>query len=101
MQIALPAHVLDAALGAARVVAAADGDFDDNERRLIAAAAHALGYEGDIERVRAVSPADLAATTDDPTTRGRVVQALILVALMDGEVKDAEHDAIRAYADAL
>jgi tellurite resistance protein len=92
-----PAQV-HVALGAARVVASADGTFDEHEQRLLAAAARALHHEGPIEDA---SPEQVASVVHDEATRLRIIQALILVALIDGEVQDAEHEAIRSYAQAV
>ncbi len=92
-----PAEVR-AALGAARAVVAADGKLDAHEERLVAAVARALGHEGPIEEA---APAEVAAVVVDETTRIRLVQGLILLALIDGDVDDAELGVIRSYARAL
>jgi tellurite resistance protein len=101
MPLSFPQQTIRAALGAARVVASADGKFDDHERSLLAAAARALSYEGDVDALEAASPAEVAAVVTDEQTRTRIVQALILVAMMDGEVKPEEHAVISTYAKAL
>lgn len=92
-----PAEV-GAALGAARVVAEADGAYDEHEQRLVAAVARALSHTGPIERA---SPEAVAAAVQDPTARLRIVEGLILLALIDGHVTGGEQDAIRSYARAL
>lgn len=92
-----PAQVR-AALGAARALAAADGTYDDHERRLIEAAARTLGYTGPIDGVDAD---DVANVVTDPAIRLRIVQAMIVVAMIDGAVTDAEHEVISFYARAL
>jgi tellurite resistance protein len=96
--LTLTSAQVQVALGAARVVASADGRFDEHEQRLLSAAARALHYDGPIEDA---SPEQVAAAVSDEATRLRIVQALILVAMIDGEVQDAEHAAIRSYANAL
>lgn len=95
---ALTPTQIRAALGAARALASADGNYADHEERLIAAAARALGHTGPVV---GVAPDEVAAAVTDPTTRLRIVQAMILVAMIDGEVKDAETEVIHAYARAL
>jgi tellurite resistance protein len=90
-----------AALGAARSVAECDGAIEAHERELLAAAARALGQPDDVDAIEPVSAAEVAAVLPEPATRTRLVQALIILALMDGEIKDAELKTIRAYAAAL
>lgn len=92
---------LRATLGAARAVACADGRLEDHERALIEAAARALGWQGGIDDIEPSSPEQVAQLITDDTTRTRLVQALLLVAIMDGEVTDVELGVLRSYARAL
>ena len=101
MMLSLSEAEVRAVLGAGRAVAAADGTFAEHERQLLEAAARALGYSGDVGELEPAAPESVAAVVTDSRTRERIVQALILVALMDGEVKDSELVAIRRYARAL
>jgi len=89
------------ALGAARAVAGADGVFEEHERSLLEAAARVLECKVAIDALPAVSPADLKKAGFDEKARLRVIQALLLVALMDGDVAPSELKTIRGYAEAL
>jgi hypothetical protein len=99
--LCLDAARIRVALGAARAVAAADGEITTYERDFIGAAARALGYRGDPESVPFVSPEEVRQAIAEPELRERLVQALVLVALIDGKVVDAELRAVCAYANAL
>jgi len=85
------------ALRAMRAVAEADGESAD-ETELIDAAARLLGIGG---RLDALAPDELHSVHLDDDDRTRVVQAAILVALVDQTVDPTEVEAVRAIADAL
>jgi tellurite resistance protein len=89
------------ALACAKAVALVDGVFHDTERRLLVAAAGALECDVDIDALEPVSPAAAVAVFDDPVVRERLVQALIVLASIDGEVTQDELALIRHYAEAL
>lgn len=89
------------ALGAMRAVARANGETAPHEQTLLDAAADALGVAPDDPRAEAPTPATLAAQITDAPTRERLVQALVIMALIDGAAEPVEVDAIARYADAL
>ncbi|MBK6516099.1 MAG: hypothetical protein IPM79_03380 [Polyangiaceae bacterium] len=88
-------------LGAARSVATIDGTFEAHERELLGAAARTLGFTGALDEVPAASPERAREVLTDPTHRTRLVQALLLVAMMDGDIAERELAEIRRYAKAL
>lgn len=93
----LSAEARDLALRAMRAVAGADGALAREEAALLEQAARLLGREAELEPLR---PEELAAARLDATDAERVVQAAILMALMDGRVDAAEVDAVRRLARA-
>jgi uncharacterized tellurite resistance protein B-like protein len=95
-----PAEIA-AGLSAMKTIALADGALHDGERDLIAAAARALGADGEVDAVAPIAPEALAAALPDARTRERALQAMLLVALMDGEASDAEVACIERFARAL
>ncbi len=101
MMLKLPQSQLRTVLGAARALASVDGAFEEHERQLIGAAARTLGHEGDIDAIEPVSPEQAGEAGLDELTRTRLVQSLLLLAAIDGEVSASELLAIRAYASAL
>jgi tellurite resistance protein len=101
MDLGLSPPQIAVALGAAKAVASADGSFEQHERELVDAARKALGHEGSLDAIRIPSPEAVADALPERADRERLVQALLLVAMMDGEVKDTELAAVRTYAAAL
>lgn len=92
---------IDAGLGAMKAVALVNGRFDEEERVLLRAAARALGVDTAPEAIAAVEPAALANAIADPTWRERALQALVVMALIDGEATADEAALIDRYAAAL
>ena len=84
-------------LGAMRAVARADGESPP-ETRLIEAAARLLGVDPEVEPV---DVEELRAAGLEEQDAKRVVQAAVLVALMDERVDASEVSAVSAIADAL
>ncbi len=101
MNIGLTRDQIVVALGAAKAVATADGRFEEHERELLAAACKALGHPGPIDDVSVPEPRIVAEALPDRPSRERLVQAMLLVAMMDGEVQASELAVVRRYADAL
>jgi len=101
----LDPHRLQICLRAVKTVALSDGTFDDHERRLLDAAARALTPPGDTPpdcgALDAMSPQETAAALTDPETRTRLIQAMLITALIDGEVSAPEYETIKTFADAL
>ncbi len=89
------------ALRALRTIATTDGHVADHERAFLAAASKALGVADAVDALDAVTPREVAAGISDPLHRTRLVQALLVMAMMDGKIPRAELDAIRAFALAL
>ena len=85
-------------LAAMAAVARADADFAADEAALLSAAAKI--YRVDDRRLVA-TPEEVAGAVPKPAARERIVQAMILMALMDGDVREAELDTIHAWARAL
>lgn len=89
------------ALAALRDVALADGAIAEPERELLAISAELFGFEGDLD---ALAPLDLDALAEvmpDPAHRAALVQRLVVMAMLDGEVRRAEIERTRAIADRL
>lgn len=97
----LSRKTIEVGLGAMKTVALANGVFDEAEQALLESVAKALRYEGDLGAIEAVGPEAAAAAIDDPKWRERLVQALILVSLIDGEPSEDEAKAVDAFAKAL
>lgn len=98
-QVGLDPAAARAVLGAGLAVARADGAVDEHEQRFLAAAAEALGV--DLRTVEAVSAEELKETLVDPLVRLRVIQALEVLVLLDGNVIDVEIETVRWFSEVL
>lgn len=88
-----------ATLQAMAAVAGADGALAPTELTLLEAARDALGLDGD---VRHLAPFDAGALRDaDARVRERVVQAMLLMAVMDGAGSPGEAALVEATAATL
>lgn len=86
---------------AMRAVAGADGSLATPEASLIVEAGRLLGQEAvDVDALTPLGPDELRDAALEPRDAERVVQAAILVALMDGKVEPAEVHAVRELARA-
>ena len=94
-------EALIAAMRAGYAIAMADGVLRDAERRMLLAAARALSLDVDVDALEAIDPAGLAELITDPAVRERVVQALIVMSLIDGEPERHEIERIEDFASAL
>src|SRR5688572_6652661 len=92
---------LQTGLRVLKQVAAADGAFESEERELIAAVARVCGIDVDAEELDPIGVDEVARAFADPTLRTRVVQAMIVVAVIDGAVTSSELAVVRRYAEAL
>lgn len=102
MDHGLSARQIEIALGAGLAVAKADGDFEQTERRTLSATAATLGRADlAIDALAVPTPAELAEAFGDATLRERVIQGLLVIALMDGAIAKEELGCIREYAEAL
>lgn len=83
-------------------VARADGRFDELERELVSAAAEALGEPDlDLEALAPIGAEEVAVAVDDALARTRLVQAMIVCALVDGEASREEAALIARFASTL
>lgn len=91
-----------ASLRAMLTCARADGDVKDSEAALITAAARMIGIViEDPRSLESITPAELRVTFVEPAEREKVLQAMILMALMDGDVSGAEVTLVSAFAKEL
>ena len=97
----VPEHEARAALRAMSAVAAAHAPVEPIEQRWIDAVARVLGLDPDVEDLSPCSPELVAARVIDAKARERVVQAMILMAILDGEATEDEVDCIRRFSTAL
>lgn len=99
--LAIPPEEALAGLRVAKAVALADGELRDAERHMLRTAARALDVPVDVDAIDPASPEEAAAAIRDPRVRERVIQAAILLAMIDGEAHDAEVRAVERFAAAL
>lgn len=85
----------------AKTVALADGELDAREVTLIETAARAFGVEVRADDVEPIAPPDAARCLEGRELRERAIQAIILLAIIDGEARDAEVQAIERFARSL
>jgi tellurite resistance protein len=92
-------------LRALKTVALADGTFDDSERGLMVAALRALAPDGaadvDLDALETISVDELAAGVEDELSRTRVIQAMLVTAMVDTEIDEREYALIKEFAKAL
>lgn len=86
---------------AMRTVALADGSETPKERALLDVAREALGLGGEIDSFAPLPADDPSLATLGAKSRERVLQAMILMAIMDGAGSVAEADLVAAFATAL
>src|SRR5688572_28291161 len=91
------AHVV---LRALKSVADASRGFHETERDLLTAAAHVLKYDGSLDELTAVEPEDAGQLIIGERDRLRLVEAMLLMALMDQEVDQPELAVIDRFAAA-
>jgi uncharacterized tellurite resistance protein B-like protein len=89
------------ALRAMKTVALADFRYDADEAALLRAAAKAYEIDVDISTIAPTEPDLVADRITDPKARERIIQAMILMALMDGEVTDSEAKTVERFAATL
>lgn len=101
MDLGLTPLQITIALGAAKAVATADGRLEQHERELLDAARRALGHAGPIDDIEVPDPHAVASALLEPAARERLIQAMLLLAMMDGEVQPSELATITRYAQVL
>ncbi len=102
MQLVIPPpEVARVGLRALRMVAAADGEIHDLERRMVAAVqTHILHTDLDFDSLEPITPEELASGLPEPF-REKVVHSCLIAALIDGEASTEEIALVRSYAKAL
>lgn len=88
-------------LRAMKVVAMANGTFDERERSLIRAVAKIHAIEVDVDALEPITPEQLAASLAEPELREQLVMLLMLLSMIDGEATRDEVAVIERFAGAL
>ncbi|MGH7220332.1 MAG: TerB family tellurite resistance protein, partial [Nitrospiraceae bacterium] len=88
-------------LRAMKTVALADGTLDDAELHLLASVQQIFGTTHAPEQLSPIAPADLARKFAVPQLRQQLVQGLIVMSLIDGNVNAQETDLVEQFAQAL
>ena len=88
-------------LRAMRAAAAADGEETEQERALLAVAQEALGLPGALDTFSPLAPTDPALAELDAAERERLVQSMLLMAIIDGKGSREEAALIEAFARSL
>jgi tellurite resistance protein len=97
-----PPEVAEAGLRGLKMVAMADGELHELERRLLnGAQEHILHTDFDLDALEPITPEELAQAVELPELRERILSAAIIMALIDGEATEAEGTLLAAYADAF
>ena len=89
------------AIRAMKTVAEADGALDPQERRMIELALDAYTFTETVDALAAITPEALASTLTDRPARRELIQRLVMLVTLDGEVSDDELRLVEAYAAAL
>lgn len=93
-------EVAHAVLRALKMVAQASRGIDDTERELLSAAAGILKVDVDQDALAPIDPSEAGALLADETARTRLIEAMMLMALMDQEVDPEELAVIDRFASA-
>ena len=103
MQLITPsAEVAHAALRALKAVALVDSDAHELEQRFFASVQeHILKTSLDFSALQPITPDELAGLVPDPELRERVLSACIVMALIDGELAEAEGALLEQFAHSL
>jgi len=88
-------------LRAMKTVAMADGALEASEVHMMESIQRILGTNHPLDELAVITPGDLAQGLTDPQIRRQVVQGLIVMSLIDGEVKPQEADLVEQYGKAL
>lgn len=95
-----PEHV-PFALRGLKTVALASGGLDPAERQLLALGRRVLDADLDLDALAPIAPDELAVAIEDPEVRAALVQIMVLMAMIDGDIDAAEIAAVEAFARAL
>jgi tellurite resistance protein len=96
-----PAELLPFGLRALKMIATANGVFDENERGLLDTAQAIFGSHHDLDALEPLEPTELAAKIVDPGLRRQLVRGMVAVSLIDGEASPEEADLVERFADAF
>lgn len=96
-----PPDVLPYGLRALKMIAMANGRFDDSERSLLDTAQRLFGARHDLDALAPIEPAELAAHVTDPALRKQLLRAMVVLSLIDGEASPEEATLVEAFAAAL
>lgn len=88
-------------LRAMKSVALSDGRLDESERQVMEAVQRVFGTTHDLEALAPVTPEDLAVGLMDQQIRKQLVNGLIVMSLIDQEVKPEEAELVNQFASAL
>lgn len=90
-----------AALRCMKQVALANGDLHSQELALLSASARALRIDDPLDDLEPMDPSEAASCFQTPLERTRLVQALILVSMIDGEISREQRVEVERFATAL
>lgn len=97
-----PPEIARAGLRMLKMVAMADGELHDLERRLLEGAQeHILRTDFDLDALEPITPEALAEAVPIPDLRERILSAAVIMALIDGEATEPEGKLLRTIADAF
>ncbi len=82
-------------------VALADGSLDQREQSLLRVSAQALHFGGDPMALAALEPEEARDALESPMLRERLLQAMVVMSLMDGEVRPEELALVDRFARVL
>lgn len=99
MPITIPPDQAKAALRALKTIAAASKGIDATEAELLKAAAHALQVTEPVDALATITPEEAAKTIPDEKNRTRLVEGMILMAMMDQDIDAEEVKVIRRFAE--
>lgn len=89
-------------LGALKTLALCDSlELEPTERAMLQAIQRAFGTNDDVDGIEPLGPAEVARRIGDPALRHQIVNALIVVSLIDGEAVKEEVELVDAFAFAL
>ena len=89
------------ALRAMKTIAMADHSLHDKERRMIEIAASTLQVDISVDALTEITPAELAENFTDAEAREALIQRLVMLTTLDGEVTDDEVSKLEELAQAL
>lgn len=96
-----PPELLPYGLRALKMVAMANGVFDDSERHLLTTAMHLFGADLDLDALAPIEPDELASRITDPALKKQLVRAMVIVSLIDGDASPEEATLVERFAAAL